>query len=460
MSREAVNQIIDRAVADESFFEQLRNEPERAIHGYELDEAELSAIRAGAYNVVVRAKRKDREDQAAIDSRAAAMAAPAARYAPAPSVGPPQGPSKSPVAGVVGFLMGIVIIGGGIGGFRYFEHQWPWQALGFGRAAAPASIPSPSLGARAKPSAQAARTASAAASSGAVTSPAATSPAASGSAQLRPSPSTSSSAAPSASATAQQTQIEKAYYQAVGARLATVIRSFSSTLSDLRAGNDPGKNLSDLSNALNDLRQHVNDAPPPDQLKQQHAALTQGVPLMQSNVDQLKSAVEQKNTVQAVLLAAETDAVLNQLQDEVAFAVAPHPELYQPVDSSQQLQHILNFDVISQNVATRNNSPASVTLRIGLQSTNPSGDEISDTLRHSIVAARQSFPQAGQVRVMAFKEANGTVGSQLGTADWYCSPDARPPDTSQSGNWQDSCSKVYVSVPASGGGNNTTTVPY
>jgi hypothetical protein len=248
-----------------------------------------------------------------------------------------------------------------------------------------------------------------------------------------------------------------AYYQAVGVRLGNVIKSFGATLGDLRAGNDPNKDLSDLSGAIGDLRQHLNDVAPPDQLKQQHQTLTQAVPLMQADIDQLRGAVDQKNTVQAALIAGEIGSLLDQLPDEVSLATQPHPEVYQPIDSSQQLTHILNFDVISQNVTARNNAPAAVVLSIGVQSGNPSQAEVSDTLRHSIMAARQSFPQAGQVKVVAFKEANGAQGSQLGTADWYCSPDARPPGAS--GNWQDSCGKVYLSLPGANGAS-TTTVPY
>ena len=150
------------------------------------------------------------------------------------------------------------------------------------------------------------------------------------------------------------------------------------------------------------------------------------------------------------------DALFNQLPDEVAFATAPHPELYQTIDSSQQLSHIQKFDVLSQNVTTRNNAAASVILRIGLQSDNPSNEEVSDTLRHGVVAARQSNPQAGQVRVMAFREVSGQVGSQVGTADWYCSPDARPPDAGGSSNWQESCNKIYLSLSGSG---TTTGMP-
>lgn len=470
MSREAVNKIIDRAVADETFFELLRTEPDRAIQGYELDQSELSAIRAGAYNVVVRARRKDDADQAEITSRKAAVAAQpqSRREEPALASTPAQAPARTPVAGLVGFFIGILLIGGGIGGFRYTQNQWPWQALGFGKAAspAPASIPSPSLGARAKPSGQAAGSPSAPAQTSAAPSPspstagASAKPGASPSGQAQLRPSAAASAAASRAPNPQQSQVEKAYFQSVGARLATVVRTFGGTLADLRAGNDPGKNLNDLSTALGDLRQHAGDAPPPDQLKQQHAALIQAVPLMSANVDQLRGAIEQKNTVQAILIAAEIDAVLNQLQDEVAFAVAAHPELYQPIDSAQQLGHVLNFDVISQNVTTRNNAPASVNLRVGVQSANPSPDEVSDTLRHSIVAARQSFPQAGQVRVVAFRENNGAVGAQIGTADWYCSPDARPPDAGANANWQDSCGKIYVSMAGSSGSSNVSTVPY
>jgi hypothetical protein len=465
MSREAVNQIIDRAVGDESFFELLRTKPDQAIQGYELDVSETSALKSGAYDVVVRARRKDRGEQSA---REAARTAPAAAAAPAAqqpvASAPAQPPVRGAVAGLAGFLIVLVLVGGGIGAFRYFETQWPWQALGFGRAAAPASIPAPSLGSRAKPASSAgpsaassagAKPAPSAAASGGV--PAAASAQPSGQAQLRPSSGASApaSAVASGAANPQRTAADKAYFQSVGARLSTVLRSFAATVADLRAGNDPGKNLNDLASAVTDSRQHLDDAPPPDQLKQQHAALAQALPLLQGNVDQLKGAIEQKNGIQAILIAAQIDALLNQLPDEVAFATTPHPELYQPIDSSQQLSHIQNFDVISQNVTSRNYAPAAVVLRIGVQSANPSNDEIADTLRHSVVAARQTYPQAGQVRVVALKEVNGTTGSQLGTADWYCSPDARPPDGGSS-NWQDTCGKIYVSIS----GASPTTVPY
>ncbi|HEX6512709.1 MAG TPA: hypothetical protein VF157_10445 [Chloroflexota bacterium] len=279
-------------------------------------------------------------------------------------------------------------------------------------------------------------------------------PSASGQAQLRPS--AAASAAPSASPNPQQAAVEKAYYQAVGTRLGGVVRSFAAALADLKASSDPSKDVGDLSAAVGDLGQHLGDAPPPDALKQQHLTLGQAVPLMQGDIDQLKSAIDQKNGVQAVLIAAEFDSLLNQVPDEVAFATAPHPELYQPIETSQQLTHVLNVDVITQNVSTRNNMPASIMLRIAVQSGNPSNEEVSDTLRHSVVAARQTYPQVGQVRVLAFKEANGAVGAQVGSADWYCSPDARAPDASASSNWQDSCGKVYVTVA----GSPPTTVPY
>jgi hypothetical protein len=470
MSREAVNQIIDRAVVDETFFEQLRTDPERAVQGFDLDPSEASAFKSGAYDVVVRATRKDREDQTALQTKRDATATATAARRPEPALagdGTPP-PAKAPVAGLVGFFIGLIVIGGGIGAFRYFESQWPWQALGGGKAAAPAAIPAPSLGSRAKPSAVArsapasgaAASAASAAPSAPPSAPSATAKpgasASSGQAQLRPSASPPASAA--AASNAQQNEAQKAYFQAVGARLAGVVKFFGSTLADLRAGNDPSKNLGDLSNAVADLRQHFNDAAPPDQLKQQHQALVQAIPLMQSDIDQLKGAVNQKNNVQAILISGEIGSLLEQLPDEVALATQPHPELYQPIDSSQQLAHILNFEVIGQNVTARNNAPAAVVLRIGMQSGNPSPDEVSDTLRHSVMAARQSFPQAGQVRVVAFKESNGAVGGQLGTADWYCSPDARPPDAAASAAWQDSCSKVYLSVPGANGGN--ATVPY
>ncbi|MBV8086214.1 MAG: hypothetical protein JO247_15515 [Chloroflexi bacterium] len=467
MSREAVNQIIDRAVADDSFFELMRNDPNQAVAGYDLDEAELSAIRAGAYNVVVRATRTERDEQAALAASKAAQSVAVAR--PTLAETPAPAAPKPPIGGLIAFFAGVAIIAGGIAGFRYLgpQHQWPWQALGLAKPAAQPSIPAPTLGARPKPSAtgQAAASPSAAAPSAAASSPAAISKpsgsaAGNGQAQLRPSTAPSASASASAAASAsgpQQAASSQAYYQAVGARMANVMKSFSNVLTALRAGNDPTKDLNDLTNELTDLKQHIDDAPPPDQLKQQHQTLGQAIPIIQSNVDPLKTAVAQKNNTQAVLYAAEIDAILNQMPDELSFATQPHPELYQAIDSSQQLGHIVNFDVISQNVTARSNTPAAVVLRIGLQSGSPSQDEVSDTLRHGVVAARQTYPQAGQVRIIAFSENNGAASNtQLGTADWYCSPDARPPDASNSNSWQDSCSKIYVTLP----GNNPSVVPY
>src|SRR5438309_1396114 len=155
MSREAVNQIIDRAVADDTYFELLRNDPDRAVEGYELDPSELSAIRSGAYNVVVRGRRRDREEQTVVAVGQTSVPADTSARRASPLLVSDQTPppAKAPVAGLIGFLIGILVIGGGIGGFRYVEGQWPWQALGLDHKAAPAAIPSPSLGARPKPSA-------------------------------------------------------------------------------------------------------------------------------------------------------------------------------------------------------------------------------------------------------------------------------------------------------------------
>jgi hypothetical protein len=449
VSREAVNQIIERAIADDSFFELLRNNPDQAIQGYALDESELSALRAGAYNVVVRGMRKDREDQAVLQARK--TAGPSIAAAPEPSAvgGPrPEQPRRAPVASIAAFLIWAVIIGGGIGGFRYFERQWPWQALGFGKPAAQAAIPSPSLGARPKPSGQAAASPSTSEPAQPAAKP--STPNSSAPAQLRPSPTPAPSAgASAAAASGQSLDIERAYYQAVGSRLAKVVKDFSTTLGDLRAGNDATNDVSALSNDASDLRQHLNDAPPPDALKRQHAALLQAVPLLQGDIDQLKSALAQKNNDQAILIAAEMDALLNQVSDEVQFATTPHPELYQAINSSTPLTHVLNFDVLGQNVVARSNAPSNVTVRIALQAPNPSPDEVSDTLRHGVVAARQTYPQAGQVRVVGFSENNGTVGTQVGTADWYCSPDAKPPDANQLSSWQDACSRIYITLPGS-----------
>jgi hypothetical protein len=466
MSREAVNQIIDRAVADESFFELLRNQPDKAVEGYALETAELSAIRAGAYNVVVRATRQERQEESDLAASRAAKTSAAAYAAAQPAPMPASAQPKMPVGGLIGFFVAVLVIGGGVGGFRYVQHQWPWQALGFAKAAAQPSIPAPTLGARPKPSGQAAASGAPAASAkpapsaaGAAAAPtsAAPKPAASGQAQLRPTPQASGSPVASASSAAGQADASRAYYQAVGSRMASLMKSFSSVLASLRAGNDPSKDLADVSTELGDLKQHLDDAPPPDQLKQQHQTLVQAIPLLQADSDQLKTAVGQKNSVQAVLIASEMDAMLNQVPDEMAFATQPHPEIYQPVNSSQQLTHILNFDVLSQNVAARSNTPASVVLRIGVQSANPSKDEVSDTVRHGIVAARETYPQAGQVRIVAFAESNGSAGNQqIGSADWYCSPDARPPDYNASANWQDSCARVYVTLP----GSSPSVVPY
>ncbi len=466
MSRETVNQIIDRAVADETYFELLRTNPDAAVAGYALDPQELSALRAGAYNVVVRATRREREEQAP-QKAPAAVAAPAVVTPPPANAAQPSAPSPArlPVGGLVGFFAGLLVIGAGLGGFRFVERQWPWEALGLTRTAQ-ATIPVPSLGARPKPSgpAQASSAARAPASAGtASTAPSAragASPASSpsGQAQLR---SPASSAAPSAAASqAAQADADRQYYQAVGMRLAGVMQSFTNVVTALRASNDPSKDLNDLSGRLSDLQQHLGDAPPPDRLQRQHQTLGEAIPVLQADVDQMKTALSQKNAVRAQLVAIQMDAVLNQTPDEVAFANAPDPEIYQPINSVQPLAHVLNFDVLSQSVTARNNAPANVQQRIGLQSANPSSDEVADTLRHSIVAARQTFPQAGQVHVVAFTESNGNVAGQAGTADWYCSSDARPPDASASTSWQDSCSKIYINAPSGNSQSATSVVPY
>lgn len=457
MSRQAVNAIIDKAVADDTYFELLRNSPDRALQGYELDPAEISAFRSGAYNVVVRATRKDREEQAAWDAKRAEAEASAARRREQPALAgtPIQQQPKTPVAGLIGFLLGILVIGGAVGGFRYAENVWPWQALGLGRADARAAIPTPTLGARPKPTPAAGRAAPSNASRPAQAAPSASASAGTGQAQLRPSPA-SPPAAPAASISPEErARVEKAYYQAVGSRLNSTVRSFAALLAGLRAGNNPSKDLADLTAGLADLNQHLGEASPPDQLKQQHQTLAQAMPLLTSDASQMKAALDQNNDVQAILVAAEMSALLNQVPDELAFATAAHPELYQPINSTQQLAHIVNFDVVNQNVTATNNAPAAVQLRIALQAANPSPDEVSDTLRHSVVAARQSHPQAGQVHITAFKETNGQVGAQAGAADWYCSPDAHAPDAGPSGNWQDSCAKIYVNT-----GGGAKAVPY
>ncbi|MBV8086252.1 MAG: hypothetical protein JO247_15710 [Chloroflexi bacterium] len=499
MSREAVNQIIDRAVADDSFFELLRSDPEQATQGYELEPFEVSAFRARAYNVVVRATRREREERAAIEASRAELAA--RRAAPPPLVSTPTPPSpRAPIAGLVGFLAGLLVIAGGLGGFKYFEGQWPWEALNLVRQpTAAGSIPSPTLGARPKPSASAAAVAGGSAragasdtaagasgsatgagvsanratptttSSGTASAPggssaaaatngagAAASPSSSagnGQAALRPSPSAGASAAPSASAGA-DVAAEKAYYDAVGARLAKVISSYGGVLVDFRAGSDPTTDLTDLSSSLADLAQHLNDAPPLDALKAEHQTLSQAIPLLQGDADQLKLAANQKNGTQAALIAVEMQAVFAQLPDEIQFATVPHADFYQPVDSSQQLSHILQFDVVSQNLTAGNNSPPTVQVRIGLNTPTLSNDQVSDTLRHSVVAARQTYPQAGQVHVTAYKETNGSLGQQVGSADWYCSPSSQPPGSTAS--WQDACSKIFVTLP----GSNPAQFPY
>jgi hypothetical protein len=375
---------------------------------------------------------------------------------------------------LVGFLAGLLVIAGGLGGFKYFEGQWPWEALGLVRQpAAAAPIPSPTLGARPKPSASggaitgrastaatvssaasgapvaASQTASpqpAASAAAAASSPGPSSQAGNGQATLRPSSSSApaGSAVPSASSGV-DVAAEKAYYDAVGARLAAVVNSYGGVVVDIRAGNDPTTDLTDLSNGLSDLAKHLNDAPPSDALKPEHQTLSQAVPLLQGDADQLKLAASQKNGTQAALIAVEMQAVFAQLPDEIQFATVPHPDFFQPVDSSQQLSHIVQFDVLGQNLTTGNNGPPTVQLRIGLKAPTLSNDQLSDTLRHSIVAARQTYPQAGQVHVTAYKEANGAPGQQVGSADWYCSPSSQPPGSTA--DWQAACGKIFVTLP-------------
>lgn len=442
MSKDAVNQIVQRAVDDDAYFELLRTNPERATADFDLDDAERQAFSVGAYNVVVRSTRKERSEQASLA---------AAR----PSVGQTTATSSVPTAaaetghrasgGGVALLTFLILIFGAAGGslgFRYVEHQWPWQALGFGKAASPGGIPTPTLGARPQPTTA---TGSAAAS-----------------ASRRPAASTSASASakPAASSTSSATDIavQKAYYDGVGQRFLTVNKTYLALLTALRAGNDTAKPLSDLEAALADLKQQLPGAVPPANLDQQHQTLTQAVPLLQSDLSQLRTAIDQKNQVQSVLIATEMQAVFGQLQDELTFANAPHPEFYQPIDTKQPLPHVLEFDVLAQNVTQRSGGPASVQLRIALRSDNPSSDELGDTLHHGVVVARQNFPQATKVQVVGFKEINGQVSQQqIGTADWTCSPDTASGGTSPSPNWQQECSKISE---ASATSPTPTVIPY
>ena len=112
MSREAVNQIIERAVNDDAYLQLLSSNPDEAIAGYDLDPMEASALRSGAYGVVVRATRRDREQRATAQAPkpAAVIPTPTRAAAPAPFSTQPAPREKTPVAGVLGFFLGIVVI--------------------------------------------------------------------------------------------------------------------------------------------------------------------------------------------------------------------------------------------------------------------------------------------------------------------------------------------------------------
>ncbi|MDE3074405.1 MAG: hypothetical protein KGJ86_03165 [Chloroflexota bacterium] len=465
MSKEAVNQIIERAVQDEAFFERLRTDPAGATAGFELDEAERQAFAVGAYNVVVRSTRREREEK----TRQAAQ--PPTEVVPATSLPQPEQPGEPPAPGraataAAGAILGLVVVLGGTGAFRYVERQWPWEALGLAKAASPASIPSPTLGARptSKPAPAGAAAASPSASPSAAPSaspsavpsaspsvPSPSAPAASGQAQLRSTP------AASPSSPGEGVAVQRAYYEQVSQGLQAALKGFGATLTAIRDGKDATQPLSAFSASLADLQRQLPGAVPPDSLKQQHQALQQAVPLMVSDVDQLKGALNQKNQVQAVLIASEIDALFRELQDEVAFASAPHPDFYQAIETKQVLRHVVNFDVVSQSITQQGNSPASVQIRVALRSANPTQDEVTDTLHHGVVVARQGYPQATQVKVVGYKEASGSVGPQVGSADWYCGPNNLPGGVSSSAKWQDYCGKIYVTSPP---GSKASEVPY
>ena len=70
-------------------------------------------------------------------------------------------------------------------------------------------------------------------------------------------------------------------------------------------------------------------------------------------------------------------------------------------------------------------------------------DSLTHSLTHDELKADLTLEQLQQ------------LGSQVGSADWYCSPDARPPN-SNGGNWQDSCSKIFVTLQ----GGSPSAQPY
>ena len=106
----------------------------------------------------------------------------------------------------------------------------------------------------------------------------------------------------------------------------------------------------DLENRQRQLEESERDAAATRaDLEEERAALDEHI--AQAERDLARRRAEADARIQAILIAAQMDALFNQLPDEVAFATAPHPELYQTIDSSQQLSHIQKFDVLSQNVS-------------------------------------------------------------------------------------------------------------
>lgn len=414
MSRESVNTIIEQAVADDTFFDLLQADPDQAIAGFELDPSEVSAFHSRAYSVVVKATRRDRAEKA---ERESAQLAASLEGAAKPPAGPSKvrGRSSGALPALAGFALGIVVVAAGLGGYRYLEKVWPWQALGL--TARPASVAPAGV---------------------------AGSPSAGASAAAAKQPVQGGAATPVASAPSGGDPVASAYYQSVGMSLARFLGSFSATYDALEAGKDPGQDLRNLGPELNDLKQQVAGATPPNPLQQDHQALVQIIAILQADTGLMQTAVSQNNTSQAVLLASQMNGLLDQIPDEVAFAMEAHPELYQSISSSRQLPHALNYDVVSQNVTRQGYNTPMVVMRVALQKSAPSVDEVIDSARQAIVDARQSNPQATHVRVVAYAETNTEIGGQVGAADWFCGPDERPQGVDPKSSWQTDCNKVYV----------------
>ncbi|MGH2365277.1 MAG: hypothetical protein ACRDHX_11600 [Chloroflexota bacterium] len=445
MSKAQVDAIVLQAADDEAYFELLRTRPEEALAGLDLDDAERSAFLIGAYNATVRATRRDRAADAA---RAAASVA--EMHARAAAAAPAAAPASTEPARSSGVLWPVVaalvlLLACSSAGYRAWEGQWPWQAAGLPRSAAPASIPQPTLGARPP------------ASHVPAPAPASSAPAAAPAGPAASAPGAVAPATPSSSSSPAELALERAYFNTISQPLLHVVTSYRAILTALRGGSDAAQPLADFAASLEQLRQKLPQSAPPSTLRASHRTLVAAVPLLQAGAAQLKAALAQHNEVQAVLIASEMNAVLNQMQDEVAFASQPHPDFVQGVGTSQPLSNVVQFDVVGQSLNQANSGPAAVSMRIALRLANPTQQQISDTLHHGVIVARQSFPQATEVQVQAFQEQNNQVGKELGSAGWYCGADSLPSGVPPSTNWQQFCGRVYISV-----GTNAapTAVPY